>query len=308
MRLLNVGFNIATENEKSKNLAELTNWDIIKSHSVEDENLADTREIVNINQNEFLEVSAETAHEFGQKQTAIIFRRKLKEIAPDDAGNLLKLAELFIENGDEAEAADIFAKIINDRLQNRDNRWKTVWAARKISALRPYLLGKTASAESELRDALEILFSPKIEIKTENPSSEFWFFIGITAEVRGQTDIAFQAFLNSNIADKDTNITAIFDTENIKQKLVRHYLNFGKLATAFELADADKSAKSDELLNLLTVAAENSGELLRAINYEKAKTLPDEKRIEMLQKLQVEKTRKVTDFTISTEKTRKLWR
>lgn len=87
---------------------------------------------------------------------------------------------------------------------------------------------------------------------------------------------------------------------------MRHYLNFGKLATAFELADADKSAKSDELLNLLTVAAENSGELLRAINYEKAKTLPDEKRIEMLQKLQVEKTRKVTDFTISTEKTRKL--
>ena len=306
LRLLNLGANIAMENEQPKTIAELADWEIIKSHAVEDENLADTQEIINLNQSDFFEVSAETAREFGQIPAAIEFRRKLKEIASENTENLLKLAELFIENGTETEAADVLTKIINSRLENKNLRWRAVWTARKLSSARPYLLNKVNSAETELRDALEILFSPNIKIKTKNPSSEFWFFVGIVAEVRGQNEIAFQAFINSNISGKDAPNSTIFETETVEQKLMRLYLKSGKINSAFELADADKSPRPFELLDLLTIAAENSGDFVRAINYEKGKNSPDEMRIENLQNLNNEKLRKVTDFTVGTEKTRKL--
>ncbi|HRH46688.1 MAG TPA: hypothetical protein PKY82_33900, partial [Pyrinomonadaceae bacterium] len=106
-------------------------------------------------------------------------------------------------------------------------------------------------------------------------------------------------FLNSLIADKDAESKAL-------HQLIKVYANTDKPLAALKLAEIDKSAKNDELVDLLSKSAEKVGEFQKAIGFERARSKTDEARIKELQSLETEKYKRVTEFTVDAENTRKL--
>ena len=190
-----------------------------------------------ISQTTALNFAAETALEFGQKNIAAEFRRELSNIAPDDAENKIKLAEILIFDGANEEAFSILDSIITDRNAFRLQRWQ----ARKI-----------------LREA-----GAKIEFPALAFDALSNYYNGIFAEKTGANDSAFQFFTSAQIAEKDA-------PNDAKQHLIKLYALSGKPFAALKLAANDNPAKSDELLKLLSESAEKTGDFEKAIEYEKA--------------------------------------
>ena len=147
-----------------------------------------------------------------------------------------------------------------------------------------------------------------IEIKTENPSPHFWFFIGLTAKDFRQNAFAINAFEQYLIADKTRESEKVFGANSALQQLVELYITENQLIPALKIADTDKSEKSSELLDLLSKTAESIGEFQKAIEFEKSKESENisAERIKILENLDTQKNRKVTDFVVNTDKTRKL--
>jgi hypothetical protein len=90
------------------------------------------------------------------------------------------------------------------------------------------------------------------------------------------------------------------------QQLIKFYANSNQPFAALKLTEIDKSAKNDELLDLLSKSAEKVGEFGKAIEFEKAKSRVDEARIKTLQNAEIENNKRVTDFAVDAENTRKL--
>ncbi|MGI8639019.1 MAG: tetratricopeptide repeat protein [Pyrinomonadaceae bacterium] len=302
LKLLQIMIDASDEDKKPTVLAELASLPQIKLFAVDGAKPKETETVVSINQNEALKLAAEAASDFKQTEKSIAFRQRLLEIAPEDAANRLELARLFARNENQAEAVKLLASIINDRNSGRDSRWQAVWLSTEIIKNKADLLNETESAESELRNALEIFANNQIEIKVENPGSQFWFFVGLAARSFRQNEFAINAFNNSLIADKDAENP--FAAESAPQQLIRLYITTGQPNAAVRLADLDKGAKSDELLDLLSETAEKIGDFPRTMAFEKAKSKEiDGERIKHLQNLEKEKTRKVTDFTVDLQNT-----
>ncbi len=106
-------------------------------------------------------------------------------------------------------------------------------------------------------------------------------------------------FVNSLIADKAAETQAM-------QQLMRVYASEEKHFAVLKLAEIDKTAKSNELLDLLSKSAEKVGEFSKAIEFEKAKSKADGARIKALESLEIDKNKRVTDFTVDAENVRKL--
>jgi cellulose synthase operon protein C len=98
-------------------------------------------------------------------------------------------------------------------------------------------------------------------------------------------------FLNSLIADN------AIQTQQLQQ-LIKFYATDEKSFAALKLSESDKSAKNDELLDLLVKSAEKVGEFEKAIEFEKSKTKIDEARIENLRSMEAIQNKRVTDFTV----------
>lgn len=251
-----------------------------------------------------MKLSAETCASFNQTKSAIAFRQKLLEFAPEDANNKIALARLFARNNNQPETIKFLADVINNQNADVNSRWQAVWISREIVENKADLLNATASADSELKNALEIFAKNQIEIKVENPSSQFWFFLGVVAESFNHNDFALNAFQNSLIADNE--LQNPFGEENAARQLMRLYIAKNQANAAFKLVDSDKSAKSDELLNLLSETAEKIGDFTKAIEFEKAKSKDvDKEKIARLENLEKEKLQKATDFAVNLENTRR---
>jgi len=220
-----------------------------------------------------LKTAAEIAFEFNQNEPLIEFSRKLMEINPKDFENTLKLAEILLENDKKTESFEILRGIIGERNATRSARWQ----ARKI-----------------LIDAGET-----IEIPNEKFDSFSQFYNGLLAQKTNHNETSIEFFLNSSIADQETQITA-------KQQLIQIYAAKGNENLALKIAENDNSAKSDELLQLLSESAERIGNFQKAIEFENAKSSPNAEKIADLRKLSEAKNQKATEFTIDAENTRKL--
>ncbi len=294
LQLLNEAADENTKPEAFGKLAALPN---IKLFAVDSAKVKEAKTVDTLNQNDALRLSAETCVNAGRIDEAIAFRAKLLEIAPDDAKNRLELARLYARNNNQPETVKLLAEIINNQNTDVNSRWQAVWLARAIVDNKVDLLNAAVSADGALRNALEILAKNQIEIKVENASLQFWFFVGSVARSYRQNDFAITAFQNALIADDEANNP--FDEENAAQQLMRLYVAKNQPNAAFRLADENNATKSDELLNMLSEAAEKAGDFGRAIDYEKAKLKEvDEEKIARLQNLNEEKIRKVTEFTV----------
>ena len=113
-------------------------------------------------------------------------------------------------------------------------------------------------------------------------------------------ETAAEFFINSLLADKDADTAA-------RHELIKLYALSGKPFAALKLAQSDQAAKPDELLRILSAAAENISDYARAIEFEKAcSDGGNSLRIAKLQRLADEKNQRVTDFTVDAGNTRKL--
>lgn len=300
LRILNES---ADENIKTEALAKLAALPQIKIFAIDEAKSEETKTNYSINKKNALVLSAGTCANFNQIESAIAFRQKLIEIAPEDAKNQIELARLFARNNNQTETVKLLADVINNRNADKDLRWQAVWMSREIVENKADLFNNLQPAEGEARNALEILINNGIEIKVENPGSHFWFFVGLIAKEFRQNNYAMNAFQNSLIAD--TELQNPFGEENAAQMMMRLYVVKNQPNAAFRLADTDKAAKSDELSSLLSAAAEKVGDFGRAIDFEKAKSKNiDAEKIARLQNLNEEEMRKVTDFAVNLENTR----
>ncbi len=207
----------------------------------------------------------------GRKTRQSNFAANFRKLAPETAENKIKLAEILISENAKTEAFSILYSIISDRNALRRERW----LARKI-----------------LREA-----GAEIEFPVLKFDALSNYYNGIFAERSNDNDLAFQFFANAQIADKD----ALTDA---KQHLIKLYALAEKPFAALNLAVTDNSVKSDELLQMLSESAEKTGNFVRAIEYEKAKSGGgNPERIENLQNLLKEKNTRTTDFTVDAENT-----
>ncbi len=256
-------------------LAEIAALDAVKTRTPDAAKLPEASRVNSPNQSDTLELAAETALEFGRANEAISFRRRLIEINSVDSNNHIELAKLLVQRGEKVEASNLLNEIIDDRNSLRSSRFK----ARMI-----------------LIDAGE-----KAEFGNAEFDSFTQFYNGLVAEETGQNETTIELFINSLVNDKDAEITA-------GQHLIKLYASTGKLLAALKLAQTDKAAKPDELLETLSEAAEKTGDFQKAIEFERAKSNGgNSERIENLQKMLADKARRATDFTVNAEEnTRKL--
>ena len=125
------------------------------------------------------------------------------------------------------------------------------------------------------------------------------FFNGFVNAEKNQRSQAISFFVDSLIADQEAKTSA-------RVELVKLYALTDKPFAALRLAESIKDVKPDELLSLLSEAAEKTNDFPRAVEFEKSKTLPDQERIEKLRNLENERNKKTTDYTIDLENTRNL--
>ena len=272
-RILQLMIDAGSEARAETALAETTALDVVKAKAP-DTVKAPVNETSNvINRADALALAAEIAAEFRQPDAAIEFRRALSETNPFDSNNQIELARILLVKGERNGAENILRQIIDAREATRAARWQ----ARMI------LLETGASAE----------------IPNVNFDSFSQFYNGIFAVKNERREIAESFFINSLIADKDAETP-------VRQRLIELYAQSGRFFAALKLAETDKTAKSDELLQTLSEAAEKIGNYAGAIEFEKAKSIRNRERFELLEKLSEEKNRRATDLTIDLENTRKL--
>jgi cellulose synthase operon protein C len=273
LRILRLMIDAASEARAEAALAETTALEIVKAKTP-DAAKAPSGEASNVsNQSDALALAAEIAAEFGQADAAIEFRRALSETNPSDSNNQIGLAKLLLAGGDKNDAENILKQVTG----NRDSARAARWQARMI------LIETGAS--------------------TEIPNASFdslsQFYNGILAVKNEQREIAAGFFINSLIADKEA-------ATEVCRQLIEFYAASGQFFAALKLAETDKTAKPDALLQTLSEAAEKIGDYARAIEFENAKSTRSNERFEHLQKLSDEKNRRATDLTIDLENTRKL--
>ena len=215
-----------------------------------------------------LKIAAEIAFEFQQIDPAIAFRRQLLEENPADSINKIELAKILIGKDEKPAAEILLTQIISDKNSPRPNRWQA-----------------------------RLILNAEIPNITFDSLSQFYG--GTMAENQNQTEAAMEFYINSLIADQEAQSSA-------GQKLIKFYALTNKLFAALRLAETNKSAKSDELLKILSESAEKIGNYSKAIEFENAKSEVSMERISALQKLASEQNKRTTDFKVDLENTRKL--
>jgi tetratricopeptide (TPR) repeat protein len=272
-RILRLMIDAGSEAKRETALAETAALEFVQAKAPDAAKAPVTETSNIVNQANALALAAAVAAEFEQPDAAIEFRRALFEINPSDSPNRIELARLLLAKGDKTGAENILTQIIIDRDAARAARWQ----ARMI------LLENGGNAE----------------IPNANFDSFSQFYNGILAARNERRDIAAGFFINSLIADKEIETPA-------RRQLIEFYAASGQFFAALKLAETDEAAKSDELLQTLSEAAEKIGDYAKAVELENAKSMRSRERPEHLQKLADEKNRRATDLTIDLENTRKL--
>lgn len=221
----------------------------------------------------YLQILSETENFSDYKAVAEIYTEFGQTVKAIEARRkLLEIAPNDFENIFELtrllpkeNAVPVWQSLVNDRNTPRKLRWQAIWKLYEIGELK------------QIPDQKFDVFSQ--------------FYNGLVS--RNETH-----FLNALIADKDTELQQL-------QELIKIYGESDKPFAALKIAEIDKTAKNEELLSLLSKSAENIGEFQKAIEFEKAKSKVDEAKIEALKSLEIEKNKRVTDFTVDAGNTRK---
>lgn len=268
LRMLRLMIDASDETKREAAAAEVAAIDIIKAKA------ADATKTPPIAGNltdraNALKIAADITAEFQLSDASIAFRRQLLEVNPADDFNVIELARMLSAKNEVEEAHNLLTQIINDKNSLRPTRWQ----ARTL-------------------------------LSTEIPNRSFdvfsQFYNGNIAVNSNQIDAAETFYINSLIADKD----AVTSTS---QQLIKVYAIENKYFAALELAEIDKTAKSDALLQTLSDAAEKVGDFRKAIEFEQSKSIGgNQVRIAALNDDWSKQNERATDFSVDTKNTNKL--
>ncbi|MEP6922982.1 MAG: hypothetical protein ABI954_00840, partial [Pyrinomonadaceae bacterium] len=134
LKLLQIMTDLTNDELKETTAAELVQFDLIKTFAADPAKLEDVPATNTLFAAETLRIAAETAGKFGQFDACIVFRQKLRAVAPGNDLNRIELARLFAEKQSFAEGVKILAEVINDRSTERNSRWQAVFIAAEICA------------------------------------------------------------------------------------------------------------------------------------------------------------------------------
>lgn len=267
IKILRLMVDAGDETKRETTLAETAAIDAVRTR-VANAVKTSVAESNSISQADALKIAAEIAFENQLTNEAIAFRRALLGANPADSTNKLELAAMLSDNGEKQQSATLLVELINDQNAPRTARWQA-----------------------------------RLQMNAELPNASFdafsQFYNGTIIEKSNQPATAAEFFINSLIADKDAEVIA-------RQHLIKSYIAANKFFAALRLAETDKSAKPDELLDALSATAEKVLDFGRAIEFEKSKSVPNVERILDLEKLVAAKNQRVTDFKVDLESTRKL--
>jgi tetratricopeptide (TPR) repeat protein len=214
-------------------------------------------EEVQFDQTTALRLAAETAGEFGAFDAAVKFRQQLLAASPGDEENRIELIRLLAASGKKDEALQSLTATIADRDASRTLRSQAIWLVPEIAGIDP-------STRIE-DDALEQVVA--VYLKQNQPRAAL------------------------KVAEK----IAAFQPNNNPESGGQPAP--GRYQTLRERARSRQLATHINLLSLLSAAAEQIGDLNRAVEFERLRLALDKNatqaRLDHLQELQRAYTRKM---------------
>jgi len=271
LRLLELMVETGSQTSMERAMAEIAALDIVKRHAPDAAKTGELSASASAKQTTLLNLAADLVSEFHQTEAAIGFRQRFNAIDPSNEANTLALSKLLISAGRKPEAIDLLNQLIANRNTSRISRWRAKWELHEMGE------------KTEISDL------------SCDPFSQY--YRALAAE-KGGDAIAY--LINSLIAGGDSQ-------PQTKRALIRQYALADIHFAALKLAESDKAEKPDELLSLLSDAAENIGNFSKAIEFEKLRTDGgDTAHIRDLEAKETESKRRATDLVIDTAITRKL--
>ena len=254
-----------------------------------------------------LQVAAEMCGEFGELETALAFRQQLLVESPNDEQNQLELVRLLGANGKQDDAIQNLADIIGNRTLTRNTRWQAVWLAPELVAqnsslwtrLRDHVRAVSPN-DSEMNVALESLSLSSVKLFDGAQNASLSSLRAIIEKNAGLNQDSRNSFTRALIQAKDSNAWQSFafvEDEPLEQ-IVALYLKENQPVAALKLAErvAAFQPKKDEqdqaqlfvaryqtllqraeerrrashvnMLESLSIAAEQIGDLNRAYELE----------------------------------------
>ena len=254
-----------------------------------------------------LQVAAEMCGEFGELETALGFRQQLLIESPNDEQNQLELVRLLGANGKQDDAIQNLADIIGNRTLTRNTRWQAVWLAPELVAQNSSLWTRlrdrvhaVSPNDSEMNVALESLSLSSVKLFDGAQNASLSSLRAIIEKNAGLNQDSRNSFTRALIQSKDSNAWQSFafvEDEPLEQ-IVALYLKENQPVAALKLAErvAAFQPKKDEqdqaqlfvaryqtllqraeerrrashvnMLESLSIAAEQIGDLNRAYELE----------------------------------------
>ncbi len=305
LKMLDLMIEISFDDSRENALRQLHSLDLIKTFSPKNPELFEIQAENNLDKLAALNHAAEISGNFGEIDLSVNYRQKLLAISPEDSINKIELARLLAEKQNFEAALKYLQTVISDRNALRNERWQALFVAGEIfgNNVQFWESLKNNLQDSEMSDAITAIslekngnFVEAIKILDESAfkSPQMLYLQAIIAKNYDQSEIALKAFSEAKNSNIDYGANFGFFEEKPVFQIIRLYLKSGKPLGALKMADsgfqisdfrfqisdskfntlADKSAenlaKSEmEILGILSKAAEETGELAKAFEFEK---------------------------------------
>ncbi|HNQ14517.1 MAG TPA: hypothetical protein PKM58_03075 [Pyrinomonadaceae bacterium] len=212
-----------------------------------------------------MRIAAQTGDDLGDPRSALLFRKLLAEAPDASASDRIAYAKAIVSS-DKPTAMRLLIAVVDDFATTRPLRWQ-------------------ARAELERAGSKDKL--PDIQFDAFSQ-----YYLGVFA-----TEGRSKWFVNSLLADPN----AVSDA---RPGLVKAYGREALPFAALELGKSLASAKPDDVLDVLSTAAETVGDLGRALEFERArKDGGRADRIAALKKLIAAQPKPATDLVIDGNRT-----
>lgn len=273
VRLLRLMVDISSEETRPAALREISGLKAVRANALDAANSGNEITSSTASIADTLSLVADVSVEFGRSDSAMVFRREMLTAFPANVPNRLKLSGLLAASGDKRGAADLLTQMIADTTTSRGDRWQAKWQLHKIG---------------ESVDLTGLAYDPYPQ-----------FYSGMLA--LGSNDIqSGNAFLIDSLIAGTANETSA------RRELIRSYAVNGRPYAALKLAGSDPPQKDDDLLDVLSAAAEQIGDYAKALEFERLKSRVNSERIAKLEQLSKIAGRRATDLIVDAENTRKL--
>ena len=305
LKWLQMMLDLTNEDRKQETAAAIASLPVIAKYS---EGVATTGEVDQIDPATALQLAAEMAGEFGEFEVALGFRQQLLVVSPDDEQNQIELVRLLGANGKSDDAIQKLAEIIGSRTLTRNTRWQAVWLARELVAQNASVWGELQERvrsispnDNEMRVALESLSLGSVKPLAGAENNPQLISLRAIIEKRaGLNAESRNSFTRALVESRDSTAWKAFafvEDEPLEQ-IVALYIKDNQPAAALKLAervaafqpnqseqivttaryqtlqqraDERRRASHVNLLELLSNAAEQLGDLNRAYELEQVR-------------------------------------